>query len=166
MNFAMHFLVWRRRSLRPYLDDPETRAYGVLVLGFVVLVVLGLVVAGAASPLPALRMAVFQVASVITSTGFSTADYSVWPQHLPLLMAILAYIGGCAGSTAGGLKVVRVLLLAKIGVRQFVTISHSRAITLVKLGQRRVPEEILYSVWAYYSLYILTALVLTVAMMA
>lgn len=166
VNFAMHFLVWRRRSLRPYLDDPETRAYGVLVLGFVVLVVLGLVVAGAASPLPALRMAVFQVASVITSTGFSTADYSVWPQHLPLLMAILAYIGGCAGSTAGGLKVVRVLLLAKIGVRQFVTISHSRAITLVKLGQRRVPEEILYSVWAYYSLYILTALVLTVAMMA
>ena len=166
LNFALHFVAWRRRSLRAYFDDPEARAYVTLFLLASLAIAATLWASGRGDTLGSLRLALFQVASVLTSTGFATANFAEWPLHLPLLLVIISYVGGCAGSTAGGLKVVRVILLAKMGMRQLVTISHPRAIALIKLGGRRVPEEVVYSVWGYYSLYILTALVLTVLMMA
>jgi trk system potassium uptake protein TrkH len=167
VNFAVHFLAFRRRNVLLYLRDPEVRIYLTIFVVAVLFVAGSLLVIGPyADGAMVLRHSLFSVASVLTSTGFTTAQYWQWPLHLPMILAILSFIGGCAGSTAGGIKVVRVALLAKMGMRQMYVLSHNRAVALIKLGRRRVPEEVVYSVWGYYSLYILTALVLMVAMMA
>ena len=113
-----------------------------------------------------LRYAVFQVASVLTTTGYVTATYAEWPRHTPLILITLAFIGGCGGSTAGGIKVLRIMLLAKIGVRQLFQLVHPRAISTLKIGTRPVSEDVLFSVWGLYVLYIATSLLLTIAMMA
>ncbi len=76
------------------------------------------------------------------------------------------FTGGCAGSTTGGIKVLRIMLLAKLGLRQLFLLAHPRAISVVKLGKRPVSEDILFSVWGFYVLYVVTAIMLTVAMMA
>jgi trk system potassium uptake protein TrkH len=113
-----------------------------------------------------LRYAVFQVASILTSTGFGTANFAEWPLHIPLILVILSFIGGCVGSTAGGIKVLRIMLLARLGVRQLFQLAHPQSVSLVKLGTVPVPDEVIFSVWGFYVLYVVTSLLLTVAMMA
>jgi trk system potassium uptake protein len=167
INFAIHFIAWRKRSLVPYFGDAEVRLYLSIFAVIALVVAATLYFAGThALPTQAFRQSAFQVASILTSTGYTTANFAEWPLHVPLVLAIVSYIGGCAGSTAGGIKVVRIALLAKLGVRQMFVLSHSRAVAPIKLGRRRVPEEVLYSVWGYYSLYLATALALAVGMMA
>ncbi len=167
VSFAIHFMAWRRLDVNSYLGDAEVRSYGwIFVLGTAAVTV-SLFVANAYGSLSeSLRYAVFQVASILTSTGFGTATFAEWPLHVPLLLVILSFIGGCAGSTAGGIKVVRILLLAKMGIRQLYQLAHPHAVAVVKLGERPVSEDILLSVWGFYVLYIVTTLALTVAMMA
>lgn len=166
-NFAIHFVAWRRQTLSPYAADPEVRAYGLLFLFSSVFIAASLYWAGAYSGgLESLRHASFQVASILTSTGFGTATFAEWPLHIPLVLVILSFTGGCAGSTAGGMKVVRIMLLAKLGLRQLFQLAHPQAVTVVKLGRRPVSEDVLYAVWGFYVLYIVTSLLLTVAMMA
>ncbi|AGA90062.1 potassium uptake protein, TrkH family [Thioflavicoccus mobilis 8321] len=167
VNFAIHFVVWHRRNPLLYLRDPEVRTYLLILLGAILFIAISLLWFGTYTGVgEALRRSLFEVVSVITTTGFSTADFATWPRHIPLVLVMLAYVGGCAGSTAGGLKVVRVMLLAKMGVRQMFVLSHPRAMAPLKLGRRGVPEDAAYSIWGYYVLYLSTALVLTVAMMA
>lgn len=167
VNFAIHFVAWRNRSLLSYISDPEVRAYGLIFLAGSLFVAVSLYWAGAfTGASESLRHATFQVASILTSTGFGTDTFAYWPLHVPLVLVILSFTGGCAGSTAGGIKVLRILLLAKLGLRQLFRLAHPRAVSVVKLGRRTVSEEVLFSVWGFYVLYIVTALVLTVAMMA
>ena len=167
VNFAIHFLVWRGLDLRRYARDPEVRAYGLIFVFATVFVAASLYWAGAyAGGWQSLRYAAFQVASVFTSTGFGTATYAAWPLHIPLFFVILSFTGGCAGSTAGGIKVLRIMLLAKLGVRQLFHLAHPRAVSVIKLGHRPVPEDVVFSVWGFYVLYVVTALLLTVAAMA
>jgi trk system potassium uptake protein TrkH len=166
VNFALHFHAWHKLSSDPYESDLELRAYlGIFLLGC--LIVSGTLLA--TNTLPAwesFRQGTFQVASVLTSTGFTTANFSEWPLHIPITIALLAFIGGCAGSTAGGIKVLRIVLLAKMGVRQLYLLAHPRAVALVKIGQTRVTDEVMFSVWGFFILYLATTVVLTVAMMA
>jgi trk system potassium uptake protein TrkH len=82
------------------------------------------------------------------------------------VLVILSFTGACSGSTAGGMKTLRIVLLAKLGHRQLVRLAHPRAVSVVKLGERPVSDEVLFSVWGFYVLYVVTALLLTVAMMA
>ncbi|PLW82019.1 potassium transporter [Kineobactrum sediminis] len=167
INFAIHFLAWRRLSLRPYTTDPEAKAYGLIFAGATVIVGLSLFLAGAYEGFSeSFRQSAFQVASILTSTGFGTATFADWPLHIPLVLVIVSFIGGCAGSTAGGIKVLRIMLLARLGLRQLFLLAHPRAVSVVKLGRRPVSEDVLFSIWGFYVLYIVTALLLTVAMMA
>jgi len=167
VNFAVHFLAWRRLSLFPYGDDPEVRVYGVIFILSTLFVAASLYWADAYSGTwESLRYAAFQVASILTSTGFGTVTFAEWPLHIPLILVILSFTGGCVGSTAGGIKVLRILLLAKLGLRQLFQLAHPQAVSLVKLGRRPVSEDVLFAVWGFYVLYIVTSLLLTVAMMA
>ncbi|MCC7116094.1 MAG: potassium transporter [Burkholderiales bacterium] len=167
VNFAIHFVAWRRRNPLAYFRDPETRIFVALYAVATLAVAAGLALTrSGTSGTAALRESAFQVASVMTSTGFTTADFSTWPSFLPLAMVILAFVGGCAGSTAGGIKVVRIALLAKMGIRQLAVLVHTRSVTLVKLGRRRVPEEVIYAVLGYYTLYIVTSLALALGFLA
>lgn len=167
VNFAIHFVAWRHRSPFAYLKDPEVRAYGLIFVLSSLFIGASLYAATAyESGWASLRYSTFQVASILTSTGFGTATFAEWPLHIPLVLVILSFTGGCAGSTAGGIKVLRIMLLGKLGVRQLFQLAHPQSVTVIKLGSRPVSEEILFSVWGFYVLYIVTALLLTVGMMA
>lgn len=166
VNFAVHYLALQRRSLRSFVRDSEVRAYGLIFLGGTLIVAITLALTGTyATGWEALRHGAFQVASILTSTGFTTAVFADWPLYLPLVLVTLSFIGGCAGSTAGGIKVVRVQLLAKLGLRQLFQLAHPQAVTIIKLGRRPISDQILFSVWGFYVLYISSTLVLTMAMM-
>lgn len=167
VNFSIHFFAWRRKRLGLYLTDSETRSYGVIFFLSTLFIAASLYWAGHYSGgWESLRYAAFQVASILTSTGFGTATFAEWPLHIPLVLVMLSFTGGCAGSTAGGIKVIRVVLLAKLGLRQLYQLAHPRAVSVIKLGNRPVSEEVLFSVWGFYVLYIVASLLLTVAMMA
>jgi trk system potassium uptake protein TrkH len=167
VNFAVHFLVLRRKLISSYAEDPEVRTFGMLFVFASIFIAISLYFAGVYSGgWEALRYAAFQVASIMTSTGFGTAVFAEWPLHIPLILVILSFIGGCAGSTAGGIKVMRIMLLAKLGLRQLELLVHPRSVSVVKLGKRPISETVLFSIWGFYVLYIVTALMLTVAMMA
>jgi len=165
-NFAVHFLVWQRRSLWPLLRDSEVRAFGLIFLFSSLFVAATLALTGTYdNGWQALRHGAFQVASILTSTGFTTAVFADWPLFLPLVLVTLSFIGGCAGSTAGGIKVVRIQLLGKLGLRQLFLLAHPQAINHIKLGRRTVSDQIMFSVWGFYVLYISSTLLLTIAMM-
>jgi trk system potassium uptake protein TrkH len=166
-NFAIHFMAWRRLSLQPYGADPEVRVYGMLFVLATLLVAASLYWTRAYTEVSeSLRYAAFEVASILTSTGFGIADFSLWPLHIPLILVILSFTGGCVGSTAGGIKVMRIMLLAKLGVRQLFQLTHPQSVSLVKMGNVPVSDDVIFSVWGFYVLYIVTTLLLTVAMMA
>ena len=117
VNFAIHFMAWRRLSLQPYSADPEVRVYGMLFVLATLFVAASLYWTNAyTGASEAFRYAVFQVASILTSTGFGNANFAEWPLHIPLILVILSFTGGCVGSTAGGIKVMRIMLLARLGV--------------------------------------------------
>lgn len=167
VNFAIHFIAWRRLTVAPYAVDPEVRTYGLIFILATIFIAASLFWTQTTLGIgESLRYAAFQVASILTSTGFATAAFSEWPLHIPLVLVILSFTGGCAGSTAGGIKVLRIMLLAKLGLRQLFQLAHPNSVSIVKLGRRPVSEDILFSIWGFYVLYIVTSLLLTVAMMA
>lgn len=167
VNFAVHFVALRRKILTPYVKDTEVRVYGLVFFFSTLFIAFTLTMEDVyPNALQALRHSAFQVASILTSTGFGTATFAHWPLHIPLILVILSFTGGCAGSTAGGIKMIRVLLLAKLGFRQLFQLAHPQAVSVIKIGKKPVPEDVLFSVWGFYVLYIVTALLLTVAMMA
>jgi trk system potassium uptake protein TrkH len=154
LNFALYFLVWRQRSLRPLWRDAEARAYVALMAGSVLLVSFFLLANGVYPDFTtAFRYAAFNVVSIATTTGFATTDYAQWPIFAPVFMLLLCCFATCAGSTGGGVKLVRALLLLKQAKREFRRIVHPRAIIPVKLGGTAVPNEILFSVLAFMLIY-------------
>lgn len=165
-NFAVHFIALRRRSVKQYASDPEVRIYGMIFLIAAIFIAISLFSASTYSSFwESLRHSSFQAASVLTSTGFTTDSFASWPLHIPLTLVILSFIGGCVGSTAGGIKVLRIVLLIKLGLRELFHLSHPRAVTVIKIGNRAVADNVLFSVWGFYVLYIVTSLLLTLAMM-
>ncbi len=167
LNFALHFHAWHQRSLRAYLFDPEARTYFRL-LGLIVVVCVGtLLVTGAyADWRDALDHGVVQAVSIATTTGFTTNGFAWWPLFLPVLLMTASFIGGCAGSTAGGIKVIRWLLVYKQGVREIVRLVHPSAEIPVKLGTKAVQPRVVEAVWGFFSVYIIVFGVMLLAMMS
>lgn len=156
-NFALHFAALRRRSLHPYMIDAEFRTF-LLILGSISALTVGyLLLQGSygADWGGALHEGVFQVVSVATTTGYGTADFHLWPGFLPVLLIFASFIGGCAGSTGGGLKVIRVLLLAKQGARELVQLVHPNARVAVKIGGKALDDRVIQGVWGFFAAYVL-----------
>ena len=109
---------------------------------------------------------IFQAVSIATTTGFTTADYASWPVFLPVALIFASFIGGAAGSTAGGIKGIRCLLIYKQGVREIVRLVHPSAEIPVKLGNKAVQFRVVDAVWGFFSVYIVVFVVLMLAMMA
>lgn len=167
INYALHFTAWRFRRPVLYLKDAEWRFFVTVlfVLSAVVAVMLSFH-SGFERSVDALRYGVFQVMSIVTSTGFTTTDFSVWPSFLPVLLILASCLGGCAGSTSGGIKIIRVALLYKQGKREMLRLVHPNALMPVKLGGRPVPDSVIDAVWGFLSLYVTTLVVLSLAMIA
>ena len=155
INFSLHFLAWRSRALKNYALDPEFKAYVAGLFTLAVLVVLYLWATGYYTTLgEAFTKGLFQVVSVGTTTGFTTDSFSAWPGALPVLLVFSSFVGGCAGSTAGGMKVIRWLLLYKQGVREVVRLVHPSAAIPVKVGTKAVSYQIVDAVWGFFAVYV------------
>jgi len=166
INFAVHFIAMRRQTINAYQSEPEVRSYWAIFVFSALFVSLSLLFSGVyASSWESFRHGVFQVASILTTTGFATATFSEWPLYLPMVLVTLSFVGGCVGSTAGGIKVMRILLLAKIGRRELLQLAHPQMVSMVAVGKDPVPDEVLFSVKGFFVLYIVSTLVLTTAMM-
>ena len=113
----------------------------------------------------ALGYASFEVVSVVTSTGYGVADFSLWPLFLPALMMYISFVGGCGGSTAGGMKVMRILVLAKLGTREIRQLMHPRGMFPIRVGRQVLREQTLEAIWGFFSVYVLTFAVLMLLMM-
>lgn len=165
INFGVHFAVWHHRSPIHYIEDPEAWTF----LRFVIIVVLVVSVmlllkAGYGSPFSSFQDAMFEVVSVVTSTGFGKVDFSLWPDFLPLLLIFISFVGGCGGSTAGGMKVMRVMLLIKQGLQQVRTLIHPHALIPLRIGRRTVDAKLMQGVWGFFGLYLATFAVLVLLM--
>lgn len=160
-SFSMHFSVWRSANPLDYWRDFETRILWLMVAGATALATLVLITHGTyKDPVTALVQALFQVVSIGTTTGFTTSDYATWPSFLPMFLILGSFVGGCAGSTTGGMKVVRVLLLAKQGLREIRRLVHPSATMSVKMGDSVVANRVVHAVWGFFSVYITTFVVL------
>ena len=154
VNFALYFMVWRKRSLAVLWRDLETRWFFGVMAGAVGLVALFLTAHGVYPSFgESLRHAAFSVVSIATTTGFATVDYAQWPAFAPALMLFLCCFATCAGSTGGGIKMARVLLLAKAARSELTRIVHPRAVTPVALGGAAVDARVLQSVLAFMLIY-------------
>ncbi len=166
VNFALHFSALRRQDPRLYLRDTEFLAYFWLVAAAVAGVTVYLWLQGQYGSLPeALRYASLQVVSVQTSTGFTTASFADWPGALPALLILLTFIGGCAGSTTGGMKVIRWLLVFRQGVADLKRLVHPSAQIPVKLAGRPIPQQVINGVAGFFAMYFIVFGVLMLTLM-
>ena len=167
INFALHFTVVRSRSLRTYFGDTEVRAFMVFML---LVITTAITVLAVWETYPSSGQTIlhgaFQVISIGTTTGFTTTGFHWWPSFLPVLLIIMSAIGGCAGSTAGGMKMIRFVLLYKQGKREIGQLIHPSALVTVKIGNKPVPDHVINAVWGFFSLYILSYVGLSIAVTA
>jgi len=154
LNFSIHFLAWRRRSLGVYLTDPEGKAFvGVTLTA--VLVIAAFLAWNQVYPDfgTALRHALFNTVSIATTTGYSSVDYNQWPIFAPALMLLLCCFASCAGSTGGGIKMIRAIILHKQALREFTRILHPRVINPVRVGGRTIENNVIFAVLAFMLVY-------------
>lgn len=166
-NFSLHFLAFRHLSIKPLIRDVEFRAYAMLLLIFSAVCVAYLFFTGYA-PLPdSIRSGIFHTVSVMTTTGLFIGDgYAAWPGFLGVLLVLSSCIGACAGSTGGGMKVIRVVLLIKQWGREMTRLIHPSAQVVVKINKTPVPENVMHAVWGFASAYVTAIAVMTLLLMA
>ncbi len=167
INFAIHFLAWRRASLVPYQQDPEVRTYMTLLLVFAAIATAAIVFYGVEPHWPsALRLGLFQAVSTMTSTGYTTAGFYLWPGFLPIFFIFIVFIGGCAGSTGGGMKVIRIMLLYKQAVSEIQRVIHPASAGIIRIGSRAVESRVITAVWGYFFIYVASFAILSVLLNA
>jgi trk system potassium uptake protein TrkH len=155
INFALHFSVWRRHDPRVYLGDSEFRFYLFLIAVVTVITTVTLYYSDTYIDWEeSFTKGLFQTVSIGTTTGFTTAQFYYWPPFLEILLIFLAFVGGCAGSTGGGIKVIRFLLLIKQGLREIGRLIHPNAQLPVRIGGKVVNHRIVDAVWGFFSLYV------------
>jgi trk system potassium uptake protein len=167
INFSRHFLAFRNLTLKPYKSDSEGKAV-LIVLGCSVALVTMLLWLGGVYPgfAQALRHSLFNVVSIATTTGFVTENYENWPAFIPVWILFLSCITCSTGSTGGGIKMFRTLLLVRQARRELKLLVHPSAVMPIRIGGVVIPDRVVYSVLAFIFLYFGTILVLTFAMLA
>lgn len=166
MNFATHFIALRKGDFNAYKRDPEVRWMLVLIIGSCIAITAFLDARHVyADHIAALRYAAFSVISLGTDSGFISTDYGRWPIFAPLWMLFLSSLCACTGSTGGGIKMFRSLILFKQSLREMFTLVHPQAVTPLKIAGQTVPNGVVYSVLAFIFLYFITMAVLIFALL-
>ncbi|MFC5302043.1 TrkH family potassium uptake protein [Azospira restricta] len=162
MNFATLYLALTQRSVRPYVRDPEAPWFLLITLGSVLLVAAYIRANGVYdSDTSALRHALFNVVSIATTTGYASVDYALWPMFAPLWMLFLCSFATSAGSTGGGIKMIRALLLYKQLYRELVRAMHPAAVYNVRIGSQVMPQNILFAALSFGFVYMVSIVSLT-----
>lgn len=164
-NFALHFFVWREKSLRHYWADAEFRFYMGWVLAGTVITIAVLSYSKIYSTQDNFVIGFFNLASTLSTAGFAS-DFSAWPSFLPYMIFLLAFLGGCASSTGGGMKMIRVLLLYKQGVREIHRLIHPNAIIPVRVGRIHVPNQVIEAVWGFFAMYVVMYIAMFLLLLA
>ena len=166
INFSLHFFAWRNVQISHYVNDPEFRAYFFTLTAVCAVVVGSLFWYGTyVNPADTVINGLFQAVSIATTTGYTTAEYYAWPGAIPVLLIFASFVGGSAGSTAGGIKVIRWLLIYKQGMREIARLVHPSAEIPVKLGNHAVPSRVVDAVWGFFSVYVIVFGLMMVLMM-
>lgn len=165
MNFATHFMALRRRSLSCYWQDVEIRWYLAVMYASVVGIAAWLWLAGTYPDfLTALRFAAFNVVSIATTTGYASTDYAQWPFFAPLWMLFLCSFVTCAGSTGGGIKMMRAIIVSRQVMREIIRTVHPNAVHAVKLSHALLPNKIVFAVLAFCFAHMVIIVSLTLLM--
>jgi len=154
INFSLHY-NWMRGDYKPLWQDYEIRLYLVIILLCTAVISVNLMMTMDSGPGQALRDAAFTVSSIITTTGFATADFEQWPSFSKFVLLLLMFVGGCSGSTGGGLKVGRLLILMKTFSRQLMRLIHPKAVIPVRVGRDVVTQEVVESAHTFFTLYMM-----------
>lgn len=154
VNFAVMYRVVARRTLRPIARDEEFRLYAVLALLGCAVIAIDLVARGTLEGEEAVRAAVFQAVSIMTTTGYASADFAVWPFLAMVVLFALMFAGGSAGSTAGGIKVVRHLIVGKVLRRELDQTMHPEIVSPIRVARRAADERVVRAVIAFVLLYV------------
>ncbi|MDD9195394.1 TrkH family potassium uptake protein [Aliivibrio sp. S3MY1] len=168
-NFSLHFAAFASGGVHPkyYWKDPEFRAFiFIQILLFLITFLLLLKHSTYDSIGTAVDQALFQTVSMSTTAGFTTTSFAEWPLFLPVLLLFSSFIGGCAGSTGGGMKVIRILLLSLQGMRELKRLIHPRAIFTIKIGSKALPQRVVDAVWGFFSAYALVFVICMLALIA
>ena len=167
LNFALHYAAASGRSLKGYFYDPELKAFFIIQISLVLICFIVLIQFNwFADAGIAFDQALIQSVSMSTTAGFTTTDFSNWPVFLPIMLIFSSFIGGCAGSTGGGLKVIRVLLLYLQGKREVDRLIHPKAVYSVKLGDRALPDRVVEAVWGFFSAYAMIFVIIMIGLIA
>ena len=167
INFSLHFLSFQNINIKPYLNDAELHAYLKILIVICIVCSSYNAIAGNYENLSEVfRDSIFQTVSIATTTGFTTANFQNWPGFIPLLLIFSCFIGACAGSTCGGIKVIRILLLFKQGIREIKRLIHPNAIFTIKIGDKPISERIIEAVWGFLAVYVIIFAILLLVLMA
>ena len=154
INFSLHYQLLTGRPLA-FWNDAECRFYLAMCLVLTLVVALNIYRSVYADMGQALRYAAFQVVSIITTTGYATADYELWPAMSQIIIFLCMFVGASAGSTGGGMKCLRVMLGFKYCYKELFSLIHPRAVTHIKIGGKPVPEDVVRSVLGFLALYMI-----------
>ena len=168
INFALHFFAYHNRSLAVYRQDSEFKFYLLVNLLAVVIVGAALLILNyqPIGQADQLLEAAFQVVSLSTTTGFVVGDYSQWPTFIPLFMFFLAFMGASAGSTGGGMKAIRVLLIIKQGYRELLRLIHPHAVIPIKVAGRPISNDVVSAVWSFFAFYVFAYIAMILMVLA
>lgn len=155
-NFALHFMAWRSKNIIHYWRDSESQFYLWCIGLGIVITVFYLTLTNTYRFSDSLLLGAFELVSILTTTGFGVADYSQWPTFLPFMLFMFAFMGGCGGSTAGGMKVMRVILIFKQGQREIHRLIHPHAVIPIKVDKKPVPDRIVEAVWGFFAVYVIS----------
>ncbi|RUO43674.1 potassium transporter [Aliidiomarina taiwanensis] len=166
VNFSLHFAAYRGKTVKAYWRDPEFRALLTIQGGLALVTIIVLWWKSDAGLDTAWIDGLFQVASIGLTAGFTTDSFSTWPLFLPVLLIFASFIGGSAGSTAGGIKVIRVALMYRQGKREINRLIHPHGVFSVRWGKRALPDRVVQAVWGFFSAYALLFVLLMLGFIA
>ena len=166
INFSLHFVAWNNRSLVDYIKDSEFKTYSMVLICSSIIVISVLSLNGEyESANETLRHSLFQTISIATTTGFTSQNYSSWPAAIPVFLIMMSFIGACVGSTGGGIKVVRILVMFRLGMKEIHKFIRPNAQVSVKLNKSSINEKALVSVLGFFSLYAISFFIILMLLM-
>ena len=166
INFSLHFVAWNNRSLVDYIKDSEFKTYAMVLLSASAIVIIALSLNSEyGSTSETIRHSLFQTISIATTTGFTSQNYSNWPAAIPVFLIMVSFIGACVGSTGGGIKVVRVLVMFRLGMKEIHKFIRPNAQVSIKLNKASINEKALVSVLGFFSLYAISFIFIMMLLM-
>ena len=166
INFSLHFVAWNNRSLVDYIKDSEFKTYAMVLICSSIIVIAVLSLNGQYdNPNETIRHSLFQTISIATTTGFTSQNYGSWPAAIPVFLIMMSFIGACVGSTGGGIKVVRILVMFRLGMKEIHKFIRPNAQVSVKLNKSSINEKALVSVLGFFSLYAISFFIILMLLM-